>query len=566
MRPGSWEPLIDEASQRFGVPQDVIMATMRTESGGQRGAVSPKGAAGLMQLMLPTYQELAAKHGFGPDRFDPRNNIQAGTAYLRQMYDQFGNWNDALAAYNAGPGRMSQVKAGTATLPAETRAYVPAVTANFTQTKEPGMPLFGSGGGASDADMDWWRGGLLQTGATNWYDGLGILGNLGQNRSQPPRTEPTTDTTQTQRMDVSGRINELLQQLSQTPAAGPIGQAGGLVRGLTPGQYQLAGAGEAVGKLAGVHDRKVGIGELLGALGGGLTRGTLAGQQAGREEAESEVQNLYRLAAAQKALAPTSDADRYKVVGKHVYDTVTKQFIASPEAAGDGAFEGNAAEVQGVNALIKAGKITPEQGAIWLASKTAVGPNGQFDIVNPLAVPGNGPAAAPPAAPGTASAVPAPDRPGVVTVRPPEAIPPAEATDLRKKIDTLTKLRGSAAALGQNVTDTGLQIGGFGASGGRQAALYEDVQTQLRLANELGVLNGPDERKLLEQISNPTKFEAYIKGLGGPAYFNAQMQVLNEKIDRELAQHRARLGEKLPASPAGSPNVLRFDAQGNPIK
>jgi len=297
----SWEPLIDEASRRFGVPQDIITSVMGIESGGRRGAVSPKGASGLMQVMPATYTELAGRYGLGPDRFEPRNNVTAGTAYLRENYDQFGNWPDAVRAYNAGPGRLQRVKAGASDLPQETTDYVntPAlknVLAQFGQNKRADMPPFsGATRNPTGSDLNWWGGGLLSDqaplgrypGTVNWNDGLGLLSNAGQTPSQPPRTEPTTDTTQTQRLDVSGRINELLQQMAQPYDAGPR---------LTPGQYQLAGAGGAVGKLAGVHNRRVGIGELLGALGGGLTGGTELARKAGHDERTQQFGELANMA------------------------------------------------------------------------------------------------------------------------------------------------------------------------------------------------------------------------------------------------------------------------------
>jgi len=88
---GAYDPIIAEASRRFGVPEDRIRAVMKVESNAQPWARSPKGASGLMQVMPDTYTELAKRHGFGPDRFNPTNNIMAGTAYLGEMYDQFGN-------------------------------------------------------------------------------------------------------------------------------------------------------------------------------------------------------------------------------------------------------------------------------------------------------------------------------------------------------------------------------------------------------------------------------------------------------------------------------------------
>jgi hypothetical protein len=78
---------------------------------------------GLMQVMPATYAELAARHGLGPDPYYPKDNILAGTAYLREMYDRFGN-PAFLAAYNGGPGTLDGYLAGRRGLPNETRNYV----------------------------------------------------------------------------------------------------------------------------------------------------------------------------------------------------------------------------------------------------------------------------------------------------------------------------------------------------------------------------------------------------------------------------------------------------------
>ncbi|MGI9359975.1 MAG: lytic transglycosylase domain-containing protein [Parasphingorhabdus sp.] len=114
---------VTEASLRFGIPKHWIYAVMHTESRGYISAVSPAGAMGLMQIMPATWADLRARYRFGNNAYDPRDNIHAGTAYLREMYDQFGA-PGFLAAYNAGPGRyLEHVRKGRV-LPAETRAYV----------------------------------------------------------------------------------------------------------------------------------------------------------------------------------------------------------------------------------------------------------------------------------------------------------------------------------------------------------------------------------------------------------------------------------------------------------
>lgn len=91
---------VAEASRRFGIPADWILAVMRVESAGDAHAVSRAGAIGLMQIMPATYAELRRDLGLGPDPFAVRDNVLAGTAYLRRMYDRYGS-PGFLAAYNA---------------------------------------------------------------------------------------------------------------------------------------------------------------------------------------------------------------------------------------------------------------------------------------------------------------------------------------------------------------------------------------------------------------------------------------------------------------------------------
>lgn len=115
--------LIAEAAQRFGIPEAWIRAVMRVESAFDKRAVSRAGAMGLMQVMPQTYADLRARYGLGADPFQPRDNVLAGAAYLREMYDRFGS-PGFLAAYNAGPARYQAHVAAGRPLPSETRAYV----------------------------------------------------------------------------------------------------------------------------------------------------------------------------------------------------------------------------------------------------------------------------------------------------------------------------------------------------------------------------------------------------------------------------------------------------------
>lgn len=117
---------IAEASQQFGVPVAWIRAVLRAESAGDPRAVSSAGAIGLMQIMPDTWADLRTRYRLGSDPYDSRDNILAGTAYLRELHDRYGSVTAMLAAYNAGPGRYEASLSGRP-LPAETRAYVAAI-------------------------------------------------------------------------------------------------------------------------------------------------------------------------------------------------------------------------------------------------------------------------------------------------------------------------------------------------------------------------------------------------------------------------------------------------------
>ncbi|MFN3263209.1 MAG: lytic transglycosylase domain-containing protein [Pikeienuella sp.] len=114
---------IAEAAERFGLPPHWIRAVVAVESAGDPRAVSRAGAMGLMQVMPATWAELRAAHGLGDDPFDPRDNVLAGAAYLREMLDWFGS-PGFLAAYNAGPTRYAEHLATGRPLPRETRDYL----------------------------------------------------------------------------------------------------------------------------------------------------------------------------------------------------------------------------------------------------------------------------------------------------------------------------------------------------------------------------------------------------------------------------------------------------------
>ncbi|MDX8457872.1 lytic transglycosylase domain-containing protein [Mesorhizobium humile] len=119
---GDWSAYVCEAAKRFDLPERLIRAVMDIESVGDVHAFSPKGAMGLMQIMPATWRELRIKHGLGNDPFDPRDNIMAGAAYLREMLDRFGP-KGFIAAYNAGPQRYEEHLSTGRSLPRETIDY-----------------------------------------------------------------------------------------------------------------------------------------------------------------------------------------------------------------------------------------------------------------------------------------------------------------------------------------------------------------------------------------------------------------------------------------------------------
>ncbi|MBB4955978.1 hypothetical protein H4S14_004021 [Agrobacterium vitis] len=142
VRPSPRDPYADhiaEAAQRFELPAAWIRAVLRAESAGDRQAVSPKGAIGLMQIMPDTWGDLRVRHHLGSDPYDPHDNIIAGAAYIRELFDRYGSpgW---VAAYNAGPGRYEASLSGRP-LPAETRAYVATVAPNLDGAGDPGATV-----------------------------------------------------------------------------------------------------------------------------------------------------------------------------------------------------------------------------------------------------------------------------------------------------------------------------------------------------------------------------------------------------------------------------------------
>jgi cell division septation protein DedD len=133
-----WGPYIVEAAQRYDVPERWVREVIRAESSGKIMDTSPVGAMGLMQVMPDTYDELRSRYSLGEDPYDPHDNVMAGTAYLREMYNIYG-FPGFLAAYNAGPKRLDDYLTRNRPLPDETRHYVAKIAPHIVGV-EPNQP------------------------------------------------------------------------------------------------------------------------------------------------------------------------------------------------------------------------------------------------------------------------------------------------------------------------------------------------------------------------------------------------------------------------------------------
>ncbi|MBN9251239.1 MAG: hypothetical protein BGO03_09945 [Mesorhizobium sp. 61-13] len=176
-----FDPFITETSARFRIPEAWIRAVLAAESAHDVRAVSSAGARGLMQVMPDTWDELRDRYRLGDDPFDPRDNILAGTAYLREMLDRYGTIGGMLAAYNAGPARYDEYLANGRALPAETRAYVAALA-----------PLLGGKPLPTGEDADLSR-------PTDWREAPLFVGPLGSSPSAgslQPDSSSAADSTQ----------------------------------------------------------------------------------------------------------------------------------------------------------------------------------------------------------------------------------------------------------------------------------------------------------------------------------------------------------------------------------
>ena len=131
----AWQPFIQEAADRFELPPSCIDSVIRAESAGctltdHQPTTSAAGAMGLMQLMPESWVRLREKLRLANDPHDPRDNILAGSAYLRELYERFG-FPDLFAAYHAGAQRLEESLLDHRPLPDATQVYLSRVLAGI---------------------------------------------------------------------------------------------------------------------------------------------------------------------------------------------------------------------------------------------------------------------------------------------------------------------------------------------------------------------------------------------------------------------------------------------------
>lgn len=109
--PREFSEYVEEYSYEYGIPEYVVYSVIKTESGFESGAVSGKGAVGLMQIMPDTFNWLTGMLSENLNSamlYDPETNIKYGTYYLSYLYQRYGSWTEVYAAYNAGPTTVDE--------------------------------------------------------------------------------------------------------------------------------------------------------------------------------------------------------------------------------------------------------------------------------------------------------------------------------------------------------------------------------------------------------------------------------------------------------------------------
>jgi membrane-bound lytic murein transglycosylase D len=146
-RAGKYKDMISKNLRDQGVPQDLIYLAV-AESGFQPQALNAHSGAGGMWQFMPTGAYGLTRNGWFDERFDPEKSSKAYAKYMKMLYDQFGDWYLAMAAYDWGPGNVQRAVMHTGyadfwelyrrnVLPAETKNYVPGIIAAIIMAKNP---------------------------------------------------------------------------------------------------------------------------------------------------------------------------------------------------------------------------------------------------------------------------------------------------------------------------------------------------------------------------------------------------------------------------------------------
>ncbi len=110
--PREYATYVEAAAETYAVPENLVYALIKCESNFDSGAVSSAGAVGLCQIMPETFlwltDDILFEHFEAGMLYDPETNIRYGVCYLARLYDRYGDWSLAIAAYNAGPTRVDE--------------------------------------------------------------------------------------------------------------------------------------------------------------------------------------------------------------------------------------------------------------------------------------------------------------------------------------------------------------------------------------------------------------------------------------------------------------------------
>lgn len=148
-KPSEYAEYVSRYSSEFGVPEELIWAVIKTESDFNASAVSGKGAVGLMQLVKDTFDEITNirlnERLDAGMRYDPETNIRYGTYYLSYLYARYGNWNTAVAAYNAGLGKVDEWLENEEYADGNTLTYIPyKETRNYVKKVQKALEMYES--------------------------------------------------------------------------------------------------------------------------------------------------------------------------------------------------------------------------------------------------------------------------------------------------------------------------------------------------------------------------------------------------------------------------------------